>query len=113
MNGLRNGTAPSMILIDNQATVAMSKNYKVTSKNRHVGRRWHFVRRGVKAKLFKLQWIQAPDQLVDDLTKTHSFTISLTHIFRTLLKIPDKVKGIKSSTIGNRLYLFQEGCENS
>jgi hypothetical protein len=29
---------PTVLLIDNQATVAMSKNYKVTLKNRHVRR---------------------------------------------------------------------------
>ena len=101
INGLH-GQAPSMVLIDNQATVAMSKNYKVTAKNRHVGRRWHFVRRGVQAKLFKLQWIPAEDQLADDLTKTQSSSISLTHMNRTLIKVPDKVKGFKSTTVGNR-----------
>ena len=66
INGLH-GQTPSIVLIDNQATVSMSKNYKVTAKNRHVGRCWHFVRRGVQAKLFKLQWIPAEDQLADDL----------------------------------------------
>ena len=101
INGLY-GKVPSMILIDNQATVAMSKNYKVTAKNRHIGRHWHFVRRGVKAKLFKLQWVPAEDQLADDLTKTQTSSISLGHMNRTLVKIPDKVRGYKSSTVGNR-----------
>ena len=40
----RTKEVPSVLLIDNQATVRMSKDYKVTSKNRHVGRCWHFVR---------------------------------------------------------------------
>jgi hypothetical protein len=35
---------PSILLIDNNATVAMSKNYKVSAANRHIARRWHFVR---------------------------------------------------------------------
>ena len=96
------GASPSIMLIDNQATVAMSKNYRVTAKNRHIGRRWHFVRRGVQAKLFKLQWIPAEDQLADDMTKTQSSSTSLIHMNRTLVKIPDKVRGYKSSTIGNR-----------
>jgi hypothetical protein len=101
----RNGTfgkIPSILLIDNQATVQMSKNYRVTSKNRHVARRWHFVRRGVKAGLFTLNWIPASDQLADDLTKTQSSKISMTHIIRTLLKLPDKVRGFKSNVVGNR-----------
>ena len=33
------GQIPSILLIDNQATVTMSKNYRVTAKNRHIGRR--------------------------------------------------------------------------
>jgi hypothetical protein len=31
------GMVPTILFIDNQATVQMSKNYKVTSKNRHIG----------------------------------------------------------------------------
>ena len=93
---------PSILLIDNQATVRMSKNFKVTAKNRHVARCWHFVRRGVKDKLFSLHWIPAVDQLADDCTKTQAAKKSLPHFERTLLPIPDKVKGYKSNVIGNR-----------
>ena len=93
---------PSMLLIDNQATVRMSKNYKVTKKNRHVGRRWHFVRRGVKDELFSLVWVPAADQLADDCTKTQLASISKKHFERTLIKIPPKVKGHRSNVIGNR-----------
>lgn len=93
---------PTVLLVDNQATVRMSKNYKVTSKNRHVGRRWHFVRRGVKDELFQLHWIPGEDQLADDMTKTQVSTKSQPHIDRTLIKIPEQVKGFKSNTVGNR-----------
>ena len=93
---------PSVLLIDNQATVRMSRNYKVTSKNRHVARRWHFVRQGVKEKLFSLNWIPAEDQLADDCTKTQVSKKSLPHFQRTLLPVPDKVKGYKSNVVGNR-----------
>ena len=98
----RTKEVPSVLLIDNQATVRMSKNYKVTSKNRHVGRRWHFVRQGVKDKLFTLNWIPAEDQLADDCTKTQIAKKSKPHFERTLLKIQDYVKGFKSNTVGNR-----------
>ena len=93
---------PTVLLIDNQATVTMSKNYKVTAKNRHVARRWHFVRRGVEDKLFILKWIPGEDQLADDMTKTQLASKSRPHFERTLMQIPDKVKGFKSNTIGNR-----------
>ena len=95
-------SVPSIILIDNQATIRMSKNYKVTGKNRHVGRRWHFVRQGVKEKLFTLNWIPGPDQLADDCTKTQPAFKSKPHFERTLIKVPEKVKGYKSNVIGNR-----------
>ena len=80
----------------------MSKNYRVTAKNRHIGRRWHFVKRGVKAGLFQIKWIPASDQLADDLTKTQPSATSLNHMTRTLIKIPEKVRGFKSTTVGNR-----------
>ena len=96
------GDPPSIMLVDNQATVQMSKNYKVTAKNRHIARRWHFVKRGVKAGLFKLHWIPAEDQLADDMTKTQSSTVSFPHVTRTLIVVPDRVKGYKSNVVGNR-----------
>jgi hypothetical protein len=96
------GSTPTLMLIDNQATIQMSKNYRVTSKNRHVGRRWHFVRRGVQSKIFTLKWIPAIDQLADDLTKSQASKISNSHFIRTLIRIPDHVKGFSSNTIGNR-----------
>ena len=80
----------------------MSKNYKVTAKNRHIACRWHFVRRGVKDGLFNLHWIPAEDQLADDCTKTQVSKKSKPHFDRTLVKVPDRVKGFKSNTIGNR-----------
>ena len=96
------GNTPTILLIDNQATVRMSENYKVSQKNRHVGRRYHFVRRGVQGGLFKLIWIPAKDQLADDMTKTQDSKVSITHSSRTLIKVPDSVKGYRSTTIGNR-----------
>jgi hypothetical protein len=74
---------PPILLIDNSATVAMSKNYKVSSRNRHIGRRWHFVRRGQIAKYFQTHWIPAEDQIADDMTKTQTAAISLKHMNRT------------------------------
>lgn len=55
-------SVPSILFIDSQAIVRMSKKYKVTGKNCHVGRRCYFVRCGVKDKLFSLNWIGLLDQ---------------------------------------------------
>ena len=92
----------SIIFVDNQATVRMSKNYKVTSKNHHVRRRWHFVRQGVQNNLFTLQWVPGKDQLADDCTKTQEHSKAFPHISRTLIKVSDKVKGYRGTTVGNR-----------
>ena len=72
---------PAIILVDNQATVRMSQNYKVTSRNCHKAIRWHFVRCGVQDNLFSLKWVLAKDQLADNCTKSQeankSFHLSL------------------------------------
>ena len=93
---------PSIILVDNEATIRMSKNYRITKKNRHIRRRWHFVRYGVQEDLFRLEWVPGDDQLADDCTKTQAASKSKPSFDRTLVKIPDRVKGHKSTTIGNR-----------
>ena len=96
------GNSPNILLIDNQETIKMSENYKVTAKNRHVARRWHFVRWGVEGGVFKLFWMPTEDQLANDMTKTQVSSKSLPHFIRTLIKVPDFVKGYRRSTIGNR-----------
>ena len=58
--------APTILLVDNSATVEMSKNYKQTKKNRHIARRYHYVRQGTRLNLHKLLWIKNDDQLADD-----------------------------------------------
>ena len=95
------GTTPSILLVDNQATVQMAKNYRVTAKNRHIARRWHFVRQG-EGKLFTLSWIPGVDELADDMTKTQPAHKSKIHCDRTLIKLPDKVRGYRSNVVGNR-----------
>ena len=39
-------TQMNVLLVDNEATVAMAKNYKPTKKNRHIARRFHYVKEG-------------------------------------------------------------------
>ena len=84
---------PMVLLVDNKATVEMSKNYKETKKNRHIARRYHYVRQGTKMNMHKLLWIKAEDQLADDMTKSQTGSISLKHMKRTLFQIPDHVCG--------------------
>ena len=69
LNGT-NLSVPNLLLIDNEATVAMSKNYKPTKKNRHIAQRFHYVREGQCGEQHHLVWIPAEDQIEDDMTKT-------------------------------------------
>jgi hypothetical protein len=56
----------------------------------------------VQDKLFVLKWIPGKDQLADDMTKTQLASKSEVRVNWTLMKVPKKVKGFKSSMIGNR-----------
>ena len=96
------GEIPTIILVDNQATVAMSKNYKVGKKNRHIARRYHYVKQGVRTGDHDVAWIRGEDMFADDLTKTQESVKSLPQMQRTLVVIPDYVKGFKSQNVGNR-----------
>ena len=96
------GQVPTLLLTDNAATVAMSKNYKVTKKNRHIARRFHYVKQGSKNGDHVLKWISNQDMLADDGTKTQEASKSQPHMQRTLIEIPEYVKGYNSSKVGNR-----------
>jgi hypothetical protein len=105
---------PPILLIDNSATIAMSKNYKVSSRNRHIGRRWHFVGRGQIAKYFQTYWIPAEDQIADDMTKTQTAAISMKHMNRTLIPIRSRTRiqkrcNRKQVNIYNLIHSFVEG----
>ena len=78
----------NVLLVDNEATVAMAKNYNPTKKNRHIARRFHYVREGERTKEHHLKWIPATDQLADDMTKTQSKDIAQKHVERTMIELP-------------------------
>ena len=78
----------NLLVIDNEATVSMSKNYKPTKKNRHIARRFHYVREGQRNKQHKINWISAEDQLADDMTKTQLSEKTKKQVDRTMIKLP-------------------------
>ena len=49
--------SPNILLIDNHAAMQMSKNWKPTKYNRHIDRRYHYVRQGQKEGKHKIIWI--------------------------------------------------------
>ncbi|KAI2511948.1 hypothetical protein MHU86_2464 [Fragilaria crotonensis] len=58
-------TIPSVLMIDNEATVQIAKNGKLTRKTRHIERRFHFVRQGQQDGTHQLYWIPCDSQLAD------------------------------------------------
>ena len=80
--------APSVLMVDNQAAVQMGMNDRQTKLTRHISRRFHYVREGIKQGLHKLYWISKDHQLSDILTKTQSSTIINPLLNRAMFHLP-------------------------
>ena len=75
---------PAKIIIDNEAAICMTKCNKDTAGNRHVARRFHYVRRGTVLKEHEFEWISSKFQLADILTKVGNKS-SFSHLWSPLV----------------------------
>ena len=75
---------PARIIVDNEAVICMAKCNKDTAGNRHVARRFHYVRQGTVLKEHKFQWIASKYQLADILTKVGN-KASFNHLWSLIL----------------------------
>ena len=82
-------TTPSVLMIDNEATVQIAKNGKLTRKTRHIERRFHFVRQGQQDGTHQLYWIPCDSQLADILTKTQTSSKIDPHLNKIFCTLPD------------------------
>ena len=82
-------TIPSVLMIDNEATVQIAKNGKLTCKTRHIERRFHFVRQGQQDGTHQLYWIPCDSQLADILTKTQTSSKIDPHLNNIFCTLPD------------------------
>ena len=82
-------TIPSILMIDNEATVQIARNGKLTRKTRHIERRFHYVRQGQQDGTHQLHWIPCESQLADILTKTQVSSKIDLHIDKVLCTLPD------------------------
>ena len=82
-------TTPSILMIDNEATVQIAKNGKLTRKTRHIERRFHFVRQGQQDGTHQLHWITCESQLADILTKTQTASKINPHLTKIFSKLPE------------------------
>ena len=60
------------------------------------------MKQGVKIGDHEVEWIRSEDKLADDMTKTQEAAKSLPHMKRTLVEIPEYVKGYTNGKVGNR-----------
>ena len=79
---------PARIIIDNEAAICMAKCNKDTAGNRHVARRFHYVRQGTVLKEHKFEWISSKFQLADILTKVGTKP-SFNHLWSLILHQED------------------------
>ena len=75
---------PSRIIIDNEAVISMARCNKDTAGNRHVARRYHYVRQGTTLKEHVFEWIGTKNQLADILTKS-SNAITFSPLWSVIL----------------------------
>jgi hypothetical protein len=76
-------------MIDNEATVQITCNGKLTQKSRHIERRFHYVRQGQQDSTHQLHWIPCESQLADILTKTQVSSKIDLHTDKVLCTLPD------------------------
>ena len=79
---------PAKIIIDNEAAICMAKCNKDTAGNRHVARRFHYVRQGTVLKEHEFEWISSKFQLADILTKVGNKS-SFSHLWSMILHQED------------------------
>ena len=90
----RDDQTPNVVLVDNQAAVTMAKSKKLTSKNRHIRRREHFVRQGEEQGEHSLP---GDVQFADIMTKTQDAKKYLTMFTKLFTKISACVDGSKDN----------------
>ena len=56
---------PARTIIDNEAAIFMAKCNKDTTGNRHIARRFHYMRQGTVLKEHNVQWKGSKFQLAD------------------------------------------------
>ena len=68
---------PSRIIVENEVAISMARCNKDTAENRHVARKYHYVRQSTTLKEHVFDWIGTKNQLADILTKSsNAITIS-------------------------------------
>jgi hypothetical protein len=90
---------PAILMINNEATVQIAKNGKLTRKARHIKQRFHFVRQGQQDGIHQLHWIPCNSQLANILTKMQLSGKIDPHLTKIFCVLPDHM--ISTPTLGH------------
>ena len=90
-------TIPTVLMVDNDATVQIAKNGRLTRKTRHIERRFHFVRQGQQEGTHQLHWIPCTYQLADVLTKTQPASKIDPHLSKIFCILPNHLLSTTTS----------------
>jgi hypothetical protein len=80
---------PSILMIDNEATVQIVHNSKLSWKTRHIERCFHNIRQGQQDSTYQLHGIPCESQLAEILTKTQISSKIVLHIYKVLCTLRD------------------------
>ena len=82
-------TIPSILKLDNKATVQIACNGKLTRKTSHIEQCFHYVHQGQQDSTHQLHWIPCESQSADILTKMQVSSKIDLHIEKILCTLPD------------------------
>ena len=80
---------PTILLVDNSSTIQMASNTRQTRRNRHIQRRFHYVRQGQRDGKHKIIWIRKEDQLADITTKSQEASKIDPQFIRIMYELPN------------------------
>jgi hypothetical protein len=73
---------PTILCVDNQGTIDLSKTEAINNRTKHIDVRYHFIRECIQNKLVTLQKVSSEDQLADSLTRPLVPNLFLSSIFK-------------------------------
>ena len=98
---------PARIIIGNEAAISMAKCDKDTAGNRHVARRYHYVRQGTALKEHVFDWINTKAQVADILTKVGTQAV-FKHLWDIVLYKVEQLFFCNSYRRGDGFLIFQD-----
>ena len=79
LEGAQAGKRPVLLWCDNQATIALSKNFMVSHATKHIRVRFHYIRQQIRDGIIRLQYVPTDVNLADCFTKCLAYVKFAQH----------------------------------